>query len=375
MPDENLNRLRWRYFSQTTPPCKVAFCKALTFLRTFAVAYLVVLAGQLVICTFELDQEKLRRGKTLYLQERLKDELSNETFALLLESGFVEVQPNDPFTWDFLGSYSRSLMFSFATVSSIGYGNMAPITTAGQVFCMLFTVIATPALVVVYGVAARKMLDFMQFAVMLMDEKNLRTFKKYDCDESGQLTKPKFKAAMHDLGYTVTNADVNFIMEEINICDSDVVTIEEFGHALVLLDLPKAKCQKARQATICVICLALFWLFVGTFLFMYVETWGFLQSMWFCWETLMTIGLGDIVPQTDTGRWVNVVYSFIGLGVLALLTQTIVDLFTKHGSIGSLELDQRESPHRKSDEEKVTETQRRREAIRRSRMYNEIWRI
>ena len=26
------------------------------------------------------------------------------------------------------------------------------------------------------------------------------------------------------------------------------------------------------------------------------------ESMWFCWETLMTIGLGDLVPQTVLGR-------------------------------------------------------------------------
>ena len=26
------------------------------------------------------------------------------------------------------------------------------------------------------------------------------------------------------------------------------------------------------------------------------------ESMWFCWETSMTIGLGDLIPQTDTGR-------------------------------------------------------------------------
>lgn len=26
------------------------------------------------------------------------------------------------------------------------------------------------------------------------------------------------------------------------------------------------------------------------------------ESLWFCWETLMTIGLGDLVPHTEAGR-------------------------------------------------------------------------
>lgn len=46
----------------------------------------------------------------------------------------------------------------------------------------------------------------------------------------------------------------------------------------------------------------------------------------------MTIGLGDLIPQTDAGRWLNVIYSFIGLGHLSLLLQSFVDMLQLHTS-------------------------------------------
>eukprot|EP00434_Breviolum_minutum_P012434 symbB.v1.2.010953.t2/scaffold724.1/size168915/11 len=173
----------------------------------------------------------------------------------------------------------------------------------------------------------------MRFLAMLFDERNIRTFKKYDQDGSGQLNSSEFKVALNDLGYPVSEEDVQIIMEEVNICDSELVTIEEFGQAMILLEYPNAKYQKARQTAFLVFVLALSWLMVGTACFMHLESWTFVESMWFCWETSMTIGLGDLVPQTNAGRWFNIVYSFIGLGHLSLLLQTFVDMLTKHTSI------------------------------------------
>lgn len=328
-----LNRLRWRYFSQTILPFKYAVWKLLTYVRTFVLAYLLVLAGQLVMCTFELDTEKRLRAEHLHLQQQLKAELSNETFSLLLASGFKEVNESDPFAWDFDGVlHSRSLMFSFTTVASIGYGDMAPLTTSGQIFCIIFTLIATPGLVLTYLAAARKSLDFVYLMAMLMDERNIRIFHKYDRDDSGQLNLPEFMVALNDLGYPAREEDVRMLMEEVNICDSELISIEEFGQAMVLLEHSDAKFRKLRHTALLIFVVALIWLFVGTATFMYVESWSFVESIWFCWETSMTIGLGDLIPQTDTGRWLNVIYSFIGLGHLSLLLQSFVDMLQLHTS-------------------------------------------
>jgi len=230
-------------------------------------------------------------------------------------------------------------MFSFTLVASIGYGDIAPATDAGRLFCIFFTLIATPVLVVSYLGAARKMMDFFRVSMMLFSARNILTFKKYDVDDSGQLDAPEFAAALRDLGYPVTPSDTNLIMEEVNICDSTQVTIQEFGQALILLEFPAARHEKHRMSAIISSMATLVWLLTGALCFQWIENWSFVESLWFCWETIMTIGLGDLVPQTEAGRWFNLVYSFVGLGHISVLLQSIVDLLSKHGSIiGRLEM-------------------------------------
>ncbi|CAK9062088.1 unnamed protein product [Durusdinium trenchii] len=303
MAEQSLSRLRWRYFSETILPWRFALWKAWTYVRTFLLAYLLVLMGQLVMCAIERGEEAKELRSRLDLQAQLKAELSNETYSRLLKHGFAEVREGEDLAWDFSGVFhSRSFMYSFTLVASIGYGDLYPRTDGGKIFCIFFTLLATPALVVAYLFAARKSIDFMRFLALLMDEQNIRTFHKYDKDESGQLNSNEFKVALHDLGYRVTDDDVRLIMEEVNICDTTLVTIEEFGQAMILLQYPDAKYKKIRQTAMLVALVNLSWVLIGTICFMHLESWTFVESLWFCWETLMTIGLGDLVPHTEAGR-------------------------------------------------------------------------
>ena len=65
---------------------------------------------------------------------------AQEPYELLLRSGFQELSESDDLAWDFDGAFhSRSLMFSFTLVASIGYGDMYPMTNGGRIFCVVFT--------------------------------------------------------------------------------------------------------------------------------------------------------------------------------------------------------------------------------------------
>jgi len=302
------------------------------------IAYLLVLLGQLVMCAIEHDEEQRQLAEWREIHQKLRKELSPATYAQLVAKGFKEVGPNDA-SWDLGIGHSKSLMFSFTLVASIGYGNIYPATDAGRVFCIVFTLIATPALVVAYLGAARKMIDFTRVVAMLFNKTNILTFHKYDTDGSGQLDSDEFAAALRDLGYPVADNDVRMIMEEVNICDTTLVTIQEFGQALILLEFPTARQEKHRLSAMISFSATLTWLLAGALCFQQIERWSFIESMWFCWETLMTIGLGDLVPQTVLGRWFNLAYSFLGLGFISVLLQSVVDLLSKHSSIiGRLEM-------------------------------------
>jgi voltage-gated potassium channel Kch len=66
------------------------------------------------------------------------------------------------------------------------------------------------------------------------------------------------------------------------------------------------------------------WLLVaGTIIFMIVEGFSPIDSFYFSFITLATIGYGDFVPSTELSRLVTVAFSIAGLGIMAALVSTI----------------------------------------------------
>ena len=64
-------------------------------------------------------------------------------------------------------------------------------------------------------------------------------------------------------------------------------------------------------------------LLAGTIIFMIVEDFSPLDSFYFSFITLATIGYGDFTPATDVGKIVTVAYSIAGLGIMAALISSI----------------------------------------------------
>jgi len=55
-----------------------------------------------------------------------------------------------------------------------------------------------------------------------------------------------------------------------------------------------------------------------------------LDAIWWTVATVTTVGYGDIVPVTDTGKIVAIFYMFFGIGVLALFLSVLGTSFYKH---------------------------------------------
>lgn len=56
---------------------------------------------------------------------------------------------------------------------------------------------------------------------------------------------------------------------------------------------------------------------LGTLFYHNVEGWRWLDALYFCVVTLVTIGYGDFTPKTDGGKLFTIVYIIIGLGILS----------------------------------------------------------
>ena len=72
----------------------------------------------------------------------------------------------------------------------------------------------------------------------------------------------------------------------------------------------------------------------GTLLFMLIEGFSPIDSFYFSFITLSTIGYGDLSPSTDLGKIVTVVYGIAGLGVIAALVSAIASQRTRESRKG-----------------------------------------
>ena len=80
-------------------------------------------------------------------------------------------------------------------------------------------------------------------------------------------------------------------------------------HAMV--DSPETQ-NKYRLTYVSIVILIL--LFGGAALFSKIEQWRYLDALYFSAATMTTIGYGDFVPKTDTGKMLTIVFAFSGIG-------------------------------------------------------------
>lgn len=61
----------------------------------------------------------------------------------------------------------------------------------------------------------------------------------------------------------------------------------------------------------------------GTIFFMEIEHWGWIDSLYYCVNTLTTVGTGDLRPHTDVGKIFTIIYLFMGVGAVLATLQLI----------------------------------------------------
>jgi voltage-gated potassium channel len=65
-------------------------------------------------------------------------------------------------------------------------------------------------------------------------------------------------------------------------------------------------------------------LLIGTVFYHYVESFSWLDSLYFCTMTLATVGYGDLVPETAVGKLFTIGYILSGIGIIAVFAQTLI---------------------------------------------------
>ncbi|PFX19386.1 potassium channel subfamily K member 1-like [Stylophora pistillata] len=144
---------------------------------------------------------------------------------------------SDKRSWGF----GSSFFFAGTVVTTIGYGNIAPLSGGGKVFCMVFAVFGIPMTAIMLTAIVERLLQFTEV---------LEKFLCSTCTVRG-----------------VPPAYLRFIHLSLIMC----------GAIMLVIIIP-----------------AIF--------FMFLEDWSYFEALYFCFISLTTIGLGDFVPGDDP-KW------------------------------------------------------------------------
>jgi hypothetical protein len=207
------------------------------------------------------------------------------------DSGIIAFSaPTDGSNWEF----TSSLLFVTSIVTTIGYGHITPITLGGKLFCIIFSCVAIPFTLL-----------FLSIIVSLLQNGPIKIFEKWLI----KIIPKYFRVSLF----------------AIRILHLLIIT-------LVLLILI---------------------LILPALIFSYFESeWTFLDSFYYCYISLTTVGLGDFVPGTSTAnasqrlyRLCIIIYLYGGLSMIMLWIALILRIpqlnFKNFLVIEKMEIDER----------------------------------
>lgn len=247
-------------------------------------------------------------------------------------------------------TYNESLIFCWTAVTTIGYGDIAPVTNHGRIFFLFYTAagvsIVTYLLLSIRAVISGKSSDIMK--VNLMRVQSLREYshkqrqkwidrqiQQQQQQRSSSRQLPLIRRPKRSL--TETSTTSNPVAPA-----PPTVRQRSYSNASMLstYTLSGLLGDKDRQIMVQVIThsgvlhmtviLLLSW-FGGAALFCWLENdWSYLDGIYFAFVTQLTIGFGDVVPRTAV--WLTDYICFLHIFVLMMFLLCLAG----SGILGSL---------------------------------------
>lgn len=186
-------------------------------------------------------------------------------------------------------TYGISLYFCTVSILTIGYGDIVPETSGAKVFDMIFCFVG----VIIVGLI-----------VVMIRQVVLTSAAPCVFWHQIELRRQKLLDRLEKEGIHLSSEEAFVQMRRLR---KDV------------------RFSQANNSLLFTIFLYIvFWL-IGALIFAYLEDWNYLNALYFCFVTLLTIGYGDYHPSTPIARTVFVVWAFFAVPLMAVLISNASD--------------------------------------------------
>ncbi|VDP24120.1 unnamed protein product [Soboliphyme baturini] len=183
-------------------------------------------------------------------------------------------------------NFQTAVFFAVTVVTTIGFGNPAPVTQAGRIVCLGFALFGIPLTLVTIADIGKFFSEYLVWQYKIFLEVKLR-LKKHFRDKTQQTCKE----------------------EKFLVCEHCKEIVQEGTE------------EKTVPASL-VFAILVGYTALGGFFFSSMELWSYFESFYFSFITVTTIGFGDLVPKKEDNMAVTLLYIILGL----VITTMCIDL-------------------------------------------------
>uniref|UniRef100_A0A914WTE8 Potassium channel domain-containing protein n=1 Tax=Plectus sambesii TaxID=2011161 RepID=A0A914WTE8_9BILA len=181
-------------------------------------------------------------------------------------------------------TWATSVFFSASMITTIGYGNLVPVTSTGRLFCVLYGLFGIPLMLVTIA----DMGKFIGDAILVL-------FARWKSVQRAT------RRALHNSKKTVE------VESEVDADDEDAQLEYERGAVPV--------------SWILVIIIG--YTALGGALLQSYEDWSFGQAFYFSFITMSTVGFGDFVPTKQAYYGLTLLYILLGLAITTMCVDLV----------------------------------------------------
>ncbi|CAF3336228.1 unnamed protein product [Rotaria socialis] len=218
-------------------------------------------------------------------------------------------------------TYPNALLFAITIITTIGYGNVTPVTWEGQICCICYATIGIPIFLLcvanisgVLGEMFRLLYSKVICRPCYMIKRRRANARKAKLEEENGMHKDHEIAAswkVQDNSNNTTNTLAKIANRVLPESEQDEEESSQNQRVAVPL-------------TITMLIIA-FYIWAGSLIFHAFEQWSMIQAGYFCFITLATIGFGDFVPgqrkddpKASLKLIVGAIYVLFGMAILAM---------------------------------------------------------
>lgn len=226
---------------------------------------------------------------------------SQETLLNAVKQSQLQQPSTTPLTQPNKWTYASAFLYSLTLITTIGYGGISPSTQWGRVVAVVYALFGIP-IVLLYLSAIGEGLSSGIRCV----------FRKIRLR-----SKTTNKATPSDINFSSHTSKMNKLPQ--------LYYPGGISHPYQLAKSPSV------PISICILILIMY-MGLGTLLFHKIQEWSVLESFYFCFTALGTIGFGELAPNGHLSQYIASLYILVGMAVVAMcfsLIQTEIILWLR----------------------------------------------